>query len=198
MNTAFIIGNGSTRENLPLEDLKGHGTIYGCNALYRDYPAFNIPDYLVAIDPEIIKEIRESDFPNNRFIIPPYDEQFEPEEYSPLRFRSNAGMNSMLEAIKADHNFLYCIGFDFIFKDIDIASGNVYDGTPAYDESIRATENDCENRMKYLSWFMRKHSNVSFIFVVPKKPLELRNYQGTMKFIFEDCFMKMIHTEKVK
>ena len=48
--TAFIIGNGGTRRSFPLDILRGHGTIYGCNALYRDFE----PDFLVAIDAGMI------------------------------------------------------------------------------------------------------------------------------------------------
>ena len=62
---AFIIGNGPSRTKFDIASLKGLGTIYGCNALYRDFT----PDYLVAIDPPIIKEIEKSDFPTDRFIV---------------------------------------------------------------------------------------------------------------------------------
>ena len=50
-NIAYIIGNGPSRKGLDLDTLDG--TIFGCNALYRDYPA----DYLVSGDSTIIKEI---------------------------------------------------------------------------------------------------------------------------------------------
>ena len=50
---AFIIGNGPSRAEFDIASLRGLGTIYGCNALYRDFT----PDYLVAIDPPIIEEI---------------------------------------------------------------------------------------------------------------------------------------------
>jgi hypothetical protein len=43
---AFVIGNGVSRQTIDLEKLKKYGTIYGCNAIYRN---FN-PDYLVAVD----------------------------------------------------------------------------------------------------------------------------------------------------
>jgi len=38
MDTAFVIGNGESRKIFPIETLKGHGIIYGCNAIYRDHP----------------------------------------------------------------------------------------------------------------------------------------------------------------
>ena len=103
---AFIIGNGPSRKKFDLTKLKGNGTIYGCNALYRDYP--DLVDYLVSIDPPIIEEITKSNFPKEKFIVPPFEEQFEDPEYNEFqRFRSNAGVNAMLEAVKAGHNVLY-------------------------------------------------------------------------------------------
>ena len=38
MDTAFVIGNGESRAIFPIEHLKGNGDIWGCNAIYRDYP----------------------------------------------------------------------------------------------------------------------------------------------------------------
>lgn len=49
----FVIGNGESRRGFDLEQLRDHGTIIGCNALYRDF----IPDILVAVDRPILKEI---------------------------------------------------------------------------------------------------------------------------------------------
>ena len=68
MATAYIIGNGPSRKGLDLNTLDG--TIFGCNALFRDYPA----DYLVSGDSTIIKEICESDYPaDNKCIFPDFD-----------------------------------------------------------------------------------------------------------------------------
>ena len=42
----FCIGNGESRKGFDLETLRTHGTIYGCNAIYRDF----MPDVLTAVD----------------------------------------------------------------------------------------------------------------------------------------------------
>ena len=55
MDTAFIIGNGESRKIFPLTDLKGKGTIYGCNAIYRDHQ--DLCDRLVCISPEMSEEV---------------------------------------------------------------------------------------------------------------------------------------------
>jgi len=55
MDTAFIIGNGESRNIFPIDNLKGHGTIYGCNAIYRDHPM--LCDHIVAVNPPMYEEL---------------------------------------------------------------------------------------------------------------------------------------------
>ena len=49
----FCIGNGESRQGFDLEQLRPHGKIYGCNAIYRDF----MPDVLTAVDHGIMHEI---------------------------------------------------------------------------------------------------------------------------------------------
>ena len=55
MDTAFIIGNGESRNIFPIENLKGHGVVYGCNAIYRDHPM--LCDHIVAVNPPMYDEL---------------------------------------------------------------------------------------------------------------------------------------------
>ena len=55
MDTAFVIGNGESRNIFPIETLKGHGIIYGCNAIYRDHP--KLCDHIVAVNPPMYEEL---------------------------------------------------------------------------------------------------------------------------------------------
>ncbi len=168
--TAFIIGNGKSREFFSIDDLaalRKYGTIFGCNALYRDF----YPDYLVAIDDAMISEIRGSAFPQERFIEPPFYERFEPVELHEGKGgvpRSNAGMNAMLEAIRRGHDQLILIGFDFIVASEDFGTSNIYDGSKNYGPSTRASFADNANRMRFLNWFIDKNSHVKFIFTIPQ------------------------------
>lgn len=168
MKTAFIIGNGTSRNGFDLTRLKPYGTIFGCNALYRDFPDHSIPDFLVSIDDGIITEIEHSDFPSKRFIVPPIDERWEPAECNIGRPRSNAGMNAMREAIKMGYNQLICLGFDFLVKDNSQLLSNMYDGTDNYGPETRASAADNPGRMNYLQWLVKKHPDVIFIFIHPK------------------------------
>ena len=58
MSKAFCIGNGESRKGFDLEQLRPHGKIYGCNALYRDFT----PDVLVAVDHGVCHEIYNSGY----------------------------------------------------------------------------------------------------------------------------------------
>lgn len=167
MNTAFIIGNGTSRKGFDLNKLKPYGTIYGCNALYRDFADNSVPDFLVAIDDGIITEIEGSDFPSKRFIVPPIDERWEPAECNIGRPRSNAGMNAMREAIKMEYNQLICLGFDFLIQDDKQLLSNIYDGSQNYGPSTRASAADNPGRVNYLQWLIRKNPDVDFIFIFP-------------------------------
>lgn len=176
MSVAYIIANGTSRKGFDLINLrmtpelitKPNTTIYGCNALYRDYaPNYLIPDFLVAIDPGMIGEIHKSDFPQDRFIVPPYDECWEPEECNPHRPRSNAGVNAIREAIKRNHNKIICLGFDFLLKDKDQSISNIYDGTQNYGLDVRAKHEDSAGRIRYMDWVVKENPNISFYFVFP-------------------------------
>ena len=56
MDTAFVIGNGESRNIFPIEQLKGKGVIYGCNAIYRDRP--DLCDHIVAVNPPMYEELK--------------------------------------------------------------------------------------------------------------------------------------------
>ena len=55
MDTAFIIGNGESRNIFPIENLKNKGVVYGCNAIYRDHPM--LCDHIVAVNPPMYEEL---------------------------------------------------------------------------------------------------------------------------------------------
>ena len=61
----FIIGNGESRKGFDLANLRQHGTIYGCNAIYRDF----MPDVITAVDHGIMHEIYHAGVAD---IIPTY------------------------------------------------------------------------------------------------------------------------------
>ena len=67
MNTAYIIGNGLSRKKHSLGDLARdkNVTTFGCNVLYRNFPA----DYLVANDALVIHEIVRNDYTESKCLF---------------------------------------------------------------------------------------------------------------------------------
>ena len=184
--TAYVIGNGVSRAGFDLLLLKGKGVVFGCNALYRDFqrssPKYVLPDYLVAIDDPIITEIESSDFPSSRVIIPPEKEKWEPvelhwgraatDDWNPMRPRSNAGINAMIEAIKKGAETIYVLGFDSLVVTEGNALSNLYDGTDCYGLDTRANLQDTRNRMTYLGWLLEQNPKVNFVFCYPKQTID--------------------------
>jgi hypothetical protein len=165
-NTAFVIGNGESRKDFDLLNLKGIGAVFGCNALYRDFaPDYELPDYIVSVDDIISHEIVQSDFPRQRHLRV---EGQESTEYPYSHRRNNAGMVAMKKAIKRGFVNIVCLGFDFII-DGELEVSNLYDGTNGYGQETRTSKNDNHFRLQYLEWFANEHSNVRFTFVFPEK-----------------------------
>ena len=109
MSTAFVLGNGLSRQGLPLQQLKQHGKIYGCNALYRDF----VPDVLVATDQPIAEAIQESGYTeHNKFYTrrpnPKYNAMTVPKSY----FGYSSGPIATALAALDQHQQIYLIGFD--------------------------------------------------------------------------------------
>ena len=57
MDTAFVIGNGESRNIFPIDTLTGKGVVYGCNAIYRDHP--ELCDHIVAVNPPMYTELAQ-------------------------------------------------------------------------------------------------------------------------------------------
>lgn len=166
-NTACIIGNGASRQNLNLEDFRSIGTIFGCNALYREFE----PDYLIAIDDKMIEEIKQSYTHLNRCIFPPEEERYEPPGVYGITSgrtpRSNAGMVAMQQAIQMGFTELHCFGFDFLVVNDNDATSNLYEGTNGYELETKTTLPDTRNRMRFLAWLIENNPNVNFVFAYP-------------------------------
>lgn len=145
----FVIGNGESRRGFDLNQLKGHGTIIGCNALYRDFK----PDLLVAVDRPILGEICASGYADNNRV---YVRQRFYNEYkhhmginviptfwgldaTTKKFQAYQGWSSGPSAVALatslyDDNDLPCrvflIGFDMFGLNDKV--NNMYKGTPHY------------------------------------------------------------------
>ncbi len=114
--TAFVLGNGTSRKGIKIEDLKKHGTTFACNAVFRT----ESPDFLIAVDPKMIFEIGESDYPKKNQVWSNYNHQYEKKSNITNHiqwFKPSLGWSSGPTALKmaADKGFdtIYILGFDY-------------------------------------------------------------------------------------
>ena len=115
-NTAFVLGNGESRKGIKIADLKQHDTVFACNGVYRTEE----PDYLIAVDPKMILEIAETDYPKTHEVWSNYNHQYSKNETAKNHvrwFQPSLGWSSGPTALKmaADKKFttIYILGFDY-------------------------------------------------------------------------------------
>ena len=128
MAMAFVLGNGVSRQAVDLIKLKQHGSIYGCNALYREF----VPDVLVSTDRPIAQRIQESGYSlRNRFYtrrpISGSGAQAVPKKYH----GNSSGPIACVLAAMDSNTKVYMLGFD-MGPDQQQKFNNVYAGTEFY------------------------------------------------------------------
>jgi len=175
---AFVLGNGKSRLQVDHTKLVGFGSIYGCNALYREFS----PDYLVAVDPRMVKEISRTNYQLTNTVYTNHSRSYDNitglNYLEPMRGWSS-GPSAIWLAAQHKHNEIYLIGFDFI--GINGKVNNVYANTPNY-------KRDNEEEIFYKNWvkqiqiILREYSKTKFLRVgtvdsyVPTEFKNFRNY----------------------
>jgi hypothetical protein len=111
---AFVLGNGESRKGIRVDDLKKHGKVYACNAIFRT----ETPDYLIAVDPKMVFEIVETDYPKSN----QYNKN--PVALNHIRwFKPSLGWSSGPTALRMacdhGHKEIYILGFDYMGHTVD-------------------------------------------------------------------------------
>jgi hypothetical protein len=131
---AFIIGNGTSRKSIPLEHLRDYGTIYGCNALYREFE----PDYLIAVDTKMILEINKAGFQKNHSVWTNPNKAYQKftgfNYFSPSKGWSS-GPTALHLASEHKNNEIYILGFDYIGLENNKTVNNIYADSFNYKKS---------------------------------------------------------------
>jgi hypothetical protein len=128
---AFVLGNGRSRLAIKPEILMGHGPVYGCNALYREFA----PTVLVATDRPISTVIQQSGYSAQHVFytrkpLPGLGAQPVPQKY----FGFSSGPLAALLAAQDGHDPVYLLGFDMGPMPGDLFN-NVYADTEFYKKS---------------------------------------------------------------
>tara|TARA_B100000900_G_scaffold60581_1_gene46029 strand:+ start:1093 stop:1707 length:615 start_codon:yes stop_codon:yes gene_type:complete len=129
---AFVLGNGTSRKIINPFDLKQHGKIYGCNALFRTFA----PDYLVAVDTKMIMEIQKTNY-QHKHEVWSNPNKLTKQDPNINKFNPNKGWSSGPTALHMasmhDNAEIYILGFDYVGlgKDNELVN-NIYSGTQNY------------------------------------------------------------------
>jgi hypothetical protein len=134
-NTAFVLGNGRSRTSVNPTSLKSLGTLYGCNALYREID----PHYLIAVDVKMVNEIIAAGYHRthqvwtnpNKGISSKANINF----FTPHKGWSS-GPTALWFAASQGHKEIYIIGFDY--QGNNGKFNNVYADTFNYKKSTDA------------------------------------------------------------
>jgi len=177
-----------------LPDLKERGTVYACNAVYRD---FN-PDFLVAVDTKMVLEIAQSGYQmNNQVWTNPN------KVYSSIKnlnfFDPPKGWSSGPTALDmaSRHGFqeIYILGFDY--KGLQDKINNMFADTKNYKRSKdRATYYG--NWLRQTAITVEKNNKTRYIRVirpndfVPPELLRLSN----VEHITVEKFMKQFNISR--
>jgi hypothetical protein len=193
MTIAFVLGNGVSRQHLSLNDLAQYGTIYGCNALYREYT----PDVLVATDKPIAEEIQKSGYSNSNIFytrkpIPGLGAKVLPKQYVGY----SSGPNAIgLASISQEHTDIFLLGFD-IGGNMGLFN-NMYADTDFYKKSLdKPTFSG--NWIKQIATICNDHPNINYyrIFGQMTATIEQLTQVKNLRNVDLDWFTNMLNSKK--
>jgi hypothetical protein len=192
MTTAFVLGNGVSRQAVALELLRPLGKIYGCNALYRDF----VPDVLIATDRPISTEIQNSGYAitNKFYTRKPIEGQGAlkvPHDY----YGYSSGPIATGIAAMDQHHLIYIIGFDM--GPVNNKFNNVYADTDFYRKSD-ATPVYTGNWTKQIRRICEDFSKTQFVRVQGKTTADIAEFAGikNLRHLPIHTFLDRINNQK--
>lgn len=191
--TAFVVGNGVSRQALDLETLARRGAIYGCNMIYREAPV----SCLVATDRPVADHIQDQGWAlTHRF----YTRRPRPHSGAlpiPQPWYGFSSGPVALALASEDHcDPIYLVGFD-MGPDRDGTFNNVYAGEEFYKRRGAAptyTGNWCRQIQEILNQF-RDRRYVRVCGDTTARHLEL-NRLANLEHISVREFLERINTPK--
>ena len=204
--TAFVLGNGESRRGIKIADLKPHGKVWACNGVYRTEE----PDVLVAVDPKMLLEIAETEYPVTHEVWSNYNHQYD--KHDRIRnhvqfFRPSLGWSSGPTALRqaADQGYqhIYILGFDYEGhlpndKNKTRLFNNMFKDTRNYKKS-KDTATFYGNWMNQTKNVLRDFPKQQFYRVTPRncfRPHDLE-FNNNFKHLDIEEFLK-IHNLQIK
>lgn len=178
-NTAFVLGNGTSRSPINPEELTTYGNIYGCNALYRTFE----PDYLVAVDTKMILEINKSGYqkknevwtnPNKAYTKMQGFNYFQPSK------GWSSGPTALWLASQHGYETIYILGFDYRGLEDGKRFNNIYADTHNYKKSIDGAT-FFGNWLRQTKSVIQEHQKIHYVRVIAPdnyQPEELNKFDN--------------------
>lgn len=192
-DTAFVLGNGTSRKSIDHTQLKIHGPIYGCNALYREFE----PDFLIAVDVKMILEINEAGFQHKHKVWTNPNKAYKSIEnlnfFKPSKGWSS-GPTALWLASRHNYNRIFILGFDYKGLNEGRSVNNIYVDTKNYKKSTDGATY-YGNWLKQTSQVIRDNPNTTFIRVISSDnfvPPELNKFSNVKHISVED-FQKIFN-----
>ena len=193
MTQAFVLGNGISRRGVDLTQLRPLGTIYGCNAVYREF----VPDVLISTDRPIATHIQESGYSaqhrfHTRRPIPGLGAQGVPKPY----FGFSSGPIATALAAQDENTCIYLLGFD-MGPTANNTINNLYAGTEFY-KRTDAPPTFTGNWIKQLCRIAKDHPAVQFIRVQGATTAVVPEFDAVLNFTHLDLatFLDRINNKK--
>ena len=176
MTRAFVIGNGVSRKPVDLARLRAHGTVYGCNALYRDFA----PDVLIATDRPISEQIQHSGYSKNHLFYT----RKPIEGLGARRIQENywgysSGPVAASIAAADRHLDIYLLGFDM--AGINDRFNNVYADSEFYKRSA-ANPTYTGNWERQLLKIMQDYPDTNFVRVHGATTAEVEQFHKQSRY----------------
>lgn len=191
--TAFVLGNGTSRDGLDPMQMQMYGKIYGCNALYR---TFN-PDYLVAVDVKMILEINKSGYQHHNEVWTNQNKAYHNMKnlnfFHPSKGWSS-GPTALWLASQHGYDKIFILGFDYKGLEEGKKLNNLYADTPNYKKSSDSAT-FFGNWLRQTKNVIEQHPNITYFRVITPDnyiPEELNKFNN-LKTIYVEDFQKMFN-----
>ena len=196
---AFVIGNGSSRKDLDIQQLMDYGLLYACNWFFKE--EFR-PHLLVASDEPMTKTITKvySQYPKNNWFYTWYPKPGSGAKKATTPEKFAAGpMATHLAAYHFESPKVFLIGMDFFGfgsndKNNNGLMNNLYEGMKHYakvpeDNKAKNGAPTYRNWQRRYEWIVKRFPNTQFYHVNPfegKSPERLRGYKNFHQITFDN------------
>lgn len=186
-SVAFVLGNGTSRSTVAVEQLSTHGKTYGCNALYRTFA----PHYLVAVDVKMVLEIAKAGYQHRNTVWTNPNKSYvnvrNLNYFSPSKGWSS-GPTALWLAGQHRYQTVYILGFDYRGINDGKQFNNMYADTVNYKKSTDGAT-FFGNWLRQTASVIKDHHTTQFVRVIAPDnycPEELNKFNNFKTITVED------------